>query len=76
MLLQSLLTADAHHLSANQNQEQEQALHRQHNTTRCESAYQHPRASQDVLADMLVLRVHSRVRLTGHEQMVTGDCLA
>ena len=45
ILLQSLLAADAHHLSANQNQEQKQGLHRQHDTTRCNSAYQHPHAS-------------------------------
>ena len=51
VLLQSLLAADAHHLSANQTQEQEQGLHRQHDTTRCSPAYQHSHASQYLRAN-------------------------
>ena len=54
MLSQSLLAADAHHLSANQNQEQEQGLHRQHDTTRCDAAYHHPHASRHIQVNMLV----------------------
>ena len=75
MLLQSLLAADAHHLSANQNQEQEQGLHRQHDTTRCAPAYQHSHASQYLQATMLTLGVHSCVWLTGDEHMLKGVCL-
>ena len=72
MLLQSLLAADAHHLSANQNQEQEQGLHRQHDTTRCNPAYHPPDASQDRPSKCAFMRVHSCVWLTGHEHMLRG----
>ena len=63
VLLQSLLAADAHHLSANQNLEQEQGLHRQHDTTRCNPAQQHAHASPCIQASMLVLHVYSCVWL-------------